>query len=487
LIAEENYYKKDQTKPINISIESTEWKFEMKNNRVIDKTIWTKFYCRPSVRMVSEIKKAVYSEKSYFQDQYWPKKSIMFDTRFNQDVKHYTITINKALRKPLFDWSSTIDATVIRKKFIDKFNESLNRVFGDNNEINLELVDFEEEWINTPANLYFKKWHTKRIEYWLLSHWEKQIIILLLNLILFQDVLENHIIFIDEMDLHLHTSLQYNLLREITENWIPANSQLRTATHSLWFIQYAKDNQEAVVIDFDSYDFDKTKELKPEKWQKIFEIAVPEDTLMSLFKDKNIIYCEWKNDRDLNCIGIENCIFIWWDRNKDRIVMENIEWSFSANEIWIIDRDYLSDKEKANIEKALPRLKILPYYCFENVLYHPENIKEAYPEFDDKTYIEQITHKKNEEKYLIKSKLSWSRDKYLVFSERKDIKNKYSFEDKNALEDIHNEIDSDVFETFFKHFNMKQYITIFFDTSKKDKLLKTNRIKNTFKKILAVA
>gem|GEM_PF-4490359 len=75
----------------------------------------------------------------------------------------------------------------------------------------------------------------------------------------------------------------------------------------------------------------------------------------------------------------------------------------------------------------------------------------------------------------------------MVFSERKDIKNKYNFEDKNALEDIHNEIDSDDFETFFKHFNMKQYITLFFDTSKKEKLLKTNRIKNTFKKILAVA
>lgn len=487
MIAEKNYYKKDQTKPINISIESTEWKFEMKDNEVIDSTIGTKFYCRPSVRIVPEPKIDGYDEKSYISDKYWVSKSIYADSRFNQDVNHYTKIINKELRKPLFSGSDTNNIVEIRKKFIDTFNQSLNRVFGDNGDINLELVDYEEEWTNTPANLYFKKWKAERLDYKLLSHWEKQIIILLLNLILNKENLENHIIFIDEMDVHLHTFLQYNIIKEVVEYQLPVNSQLRTATHSLWFIQYAKDNQEAVVIDFDSYDFDKTKELKPEKWQKIFEIAVPEDTLMSLFKDKNIIYCEWKNDRDLNCIGVENCIFVWWDRYKDRIVIENIEWSFSENEIWIIDRDFLSDKEKTNIEKSLPRLRILPYYCFENVLYHPENIKEAYPEFDNKIYIEQITHKKNEEKYLIKSKLSWSRDKYLVFSERKDIKNKYNFEDKNALEDIHNEIDSDDFETFFKHFNMKQYITLFFDTSKKEKLLKTNRIKNTFKKILAVA
>gem|GEM_PF-4943404 len=60
-------------------------------------------------------------------------------------MNHYTKIINKELRKPLFSGSDTNNIVEIRKKFIDTFNQSLNRVFGDNGDINLELVDYEEE------------------------------------------------------------------------------------------------------------------------------------------------------------------------------------------------------------------------------------------------------------------------------------------------------------------------------------------------------
>ena len=55
----------------------------------------------------------------------------------------------------------------------------------------------------------------------------------------------------DELDLHLNTQLQYNLLKEITENWIPENCQLWTASHSLGFIDYANGSEMAAIIDFD--------------------------------------------------------------------------------------------------------------------------------------------------------------------------------------------------------------------------------------------
>gem|GEM_PF-5403025 len=42
----------------------------MKDNEVIDSTIGTKFYCRPSVRIVPEPKIDGYDEKSYISDKY---------------------------------------------------------------------------------------------------------------------------------------------------------------------------------------------------------------------------------------------------------------------------------------------------------------------------------------------------------------------------------------------------------------------------------
>ena len=86
---------------------------------------------------------------------------------------------------------------------------------------------------------------------------------ILLNLFSRREHFANTIYFIDELDVHLHTRLQYALLQEIVEHWIPDHSQLWTASHSLGFIDYANSSDDATIIDFDDLDFDHPQVLQP--------------------------------------------------------------------------------------------------------------------------------------------------------------------------------------------------------------------------------
>jgi AAA15 family ATPase/GTPase len=142
--------------------------------------------------------------------------------------------------------------------------------------------------------LVFKKGNSE-ISYDLLSSGEKEIVNILFNLYVRTKVFKNTIYFFDELDAHLHTSLQYKLIKEVVEHWIPESSQVWIATHSLGFIQYAHEVSHAAVIDFDHFDFDESVTLEPQKENEIFEIAVPKSVLSVLFEDKKIVLCENKN------------------------------------------------------------------------------------------------------------------------------------------------------------------------------------------------
>ena len=96
--------------------------------------------------------------------------------------------------------------------------------------------------------MVFKKGNFK-INYDLLSHGEKQVIILLLNFIVRKEQYKDAIIYIDEMDCHLNTSLLSRLLSEIVNTWIPEDAQLWTASHALGFIDFAGSSENASIID----------------------------------------------------------------------------------------------------------------------------------------------------------------------------------------------------------------------------------------------
>jgi hypothetical protein len=110
---------------------------------------------------------------------------------------------------------------------------------------------------------------------------------------------------IDELELHIHTSMQKDLLNAIIK-LIPNDSQLWLATHSIGFLIALKEAHEGnySIIHFDENiikngSTDEKKTLEPiditrDNWQKILE--VPLDDLANLVAPKKIVYCEGKKE-----------------------------------------------------------------------------------------------------------------------------------------------------------------------------------------------
>ncbi len=341
--------------------------------------------------------------------------------------------------------------------FIKPLNDALLVIFGKQEATTLQLVQYEEASFSQPAKLIFKKGQSK-INYDLLSHGEKQVIILLLNFIVRREYYENSLIFIDEMDSHLNTTLQKNLIENIVEQWIPESSQLWTASHALGFIEYANESEKACIIDFDNFNFDMPQVLLPSPKQNIevFEIAVSKETIGRIMMGKKVIFAENKNTEHYNNLSLPNTVFFW---AKDK--MQVFDKAKNNHFEGLIDRDYLTDEEIIALKKTYPFLKILPYYCFENLLYHPSNLVEYYQKkekpFDREAYIRGIRQEKNKYQNRIILRIAKARDDYPFYKENEYDKNIKRF--KEESDKILPLLESDDFEQFYKVFSMKDYAT----------------------------
>ena len=321
-------------------------------------------------------------------------------------------------------------------------NKAFIRIFNDKKATNLRFLEVRTPHDGITTKIIFQKGESI-FNYDLLSSGEKEVVNILFNLFVRTPHYQDTIYFFDELDTHLHTSLQFNLLKEITENWIPENCQLWTATHSLGFIQYAKSSESGVIIDFDSLDFDNQITLKPISTPEVFDIAVPKEALDILFKDKKKIFCENSNALLFNTIGFADSVFLGeTDKNSVCLRVKN-----DSNIYGIIDRDYLSDDERNRLQEKYANLKVLAYYCFENYLYHPENVKEVISDFDVENYKRNIREVKNQKLSDIKYGLQNARNSYLFFKQQ-EISSK-------SFNDVFQMLDSDDFETFYKVFSMK--------------------------------
>ena len=128
---------------------------------------------------------------------------------------------------------------------------------------------------------------------------EKPAFDLILDLVLKIDYYNDGIFFIDEPEIHMHTSLQSKLIKELY-NIIPDNSQLWITTHSIGIMRMAerilKENPNSVaILDFDGYDFDSYVTIKPTKlsktvWKKFLSLAL--DDLSELIIPECIILSE---------------------------------------------------------------------------------------------------------------------------------------------------------------------------------------------------
>ena len=399
------------------------------------------FYGRSATRYLPRITHTSIGQNSFIvENSDRPNFYIDFDNRFENDINTLIYDILQKVFKGI-NTNSPEQLDDI-KAFLSRINESFTKIFDDKTAINLRFLELQIPHDGIPVRILFQKGDSI-INYDLLSSGEKEVINILFNLFVRTPHYQDTIYFFDELDTHLHTSLQYNLLKEITENWIPENCQIWSATHSLGFIQYAKSSKDAVIIDFDSLDFDIPQYLTPDVSSEVFEIAVPKETLDVLFRDKKKIFCERNNASLFNLLGLQDCIFLGeTDKNSIYLrIKDTPEKTFG-----LMDRDYLSDIERESLIKKYPNLIVLDYYCLENYMYHPDNIKELVPDFDVEKYRKMVTDRKNEKKDEIIYGLRNSRQSYIFFTQA-DI--------KNNKEDVFQLLNSDVFEDFYKVFNMK--------------------------------
>ena len=399
------------------------------------------FYGRSSFRTVPELSGQTGAAVDLTEDADRPRRFIEQDTRFATDVSQIT---EKILHEV---WGEPFDSDTMRARFTDPINEALERIFSASFATGLRLRKLIPALSGKPPDIRFQKGGSD-VHYDLLSSGEKEVFNIILNLFTRREHFPNAIYFIDELDVHLHTGLHYALVKEIVERWIPENSQLWTASHSLGFIDYASSSDDAAILDFDDLDFDQPQTLQPApKSEHIFDIAVPRSSALKVFPNKRLIVCENKNARLYNAINLPELLFIGV-RDKNSVVVQTL----SSDEFdGLIDRDFLGTEEILEIRRREATLHVLKCYALENYLYHPENIAELGPAgYDDPAYCAALENQMATVRDRMLVNLRGSRRSYEIIQEfSKELK-------ERAIQEIEQATASNDFETFYRFLDMKK-------------------------------
>lgn len=442
-----------------------------------------KFIGRSSIRIIPKIINKGDRSK-ILSDQDRPENYTENDTRFVNDVFEFIEQFNEHVRELIFS-GQKVDVPEIFKEFIEPLNNSLLAVFGGDKNTTIQFAQIQGGTMpGAPEKPIFKK-GSSEITYDLLSHGEKQVVILLINFIVRQKFYEDSIIFIDEMDCHLNASLQYALLEEIVTRWIPDSSQLWTASHALGFIDYARNSDNASIVDFDLLNFDQEQKLQPisKNNLEVYNIAIPKETLANILNGRKLVLVENKNDKLFNeSFGKENEFLFAGVQDSAEVFLRAAR---NKEIIGLRDKDYLRDDESLLIQKQCPNLKVLRFYAFENYLYHPDNIAElGLDGFNKDTYKTEITAQKNANRDSIISQIAVSRQHYIEF---KNLEKEFAKQNllKTDITPIIKALQSDDFDIFYPFFNMKgdKFFTKKFNLEPSI-LVKTNWFKNQIKAIL---
>ena len=449
------YYEKDMFAFVGISIDTSDGHFFRnlaQTGTPAHNFPINSFYGRTSIRQIPKLTRTVIGKEnlSFSNDKDRPKTFIDRDNRFENDIEKVTLSI-------LYDvFKRNTTTEQIKESYINPINRSFENIFGIESNIGIKLVSFSPPSEGKTAEIIFKK-GTSKVPYNYLSSGEKEIFNILLNLLTRREYFQDTIYFLDEIDLHLNTQLQKSLLKEITENWISDNCQLWTASHSLGFIEYANETENAAIIDLDSLDFDLPQVITPSPKNKfdVFEIAVSKEFLATIFEGKRIIFSENTDTPLYNNLKLDNTIFFNAVDKKDVFYKTKNNPTYNG----LIDRDYLTDEERQNLIIQYDHLHILNYYSIENYLYHPDNLKEYYSNigktFDKENYIAAI----KAEKITVKDKLLMgirgARDGYPFYKESEHDAKLKAF--KKSDDTILEMLNSEDFETFYKIFPAKDY------------------------------
>ncbi len=410
------------------------------------------FYGRTSVRQIPKLTRTTLGQEnvSFKDDTDRPKTFIDRDNRFENDIEKVASSILTAVFE---DKNSTEQ---IIERYFNPINKAFGNIFGHEESTRIELVSFKPPLEGKTAEILFQK-GTSQIPYDYLSSGEKEIFNILLNLLTRKEYFQDTIYFLDEIDLHLNTQLQKNLLKEITENWIPENCQLWTASHSLGFIEYANEAEHAAIIDFDNLNFDVPQVIvpSPKKNFDVFEIAVSKEFLSKVFEGKKIIFSENTDTSIYNSLNITDIIFFNAQNKADVFYKTKNNPSYNG----LIDRDYLTDDERVDLLNQYKNLYILNYYSIENYLFHPDNLEEYYKyntrEFNKDNYLNSIRVENRAIRDKILVGLMVARDSYPFYRENENFTKLKAIRPSNQT--IIEMFDSEDFETFYKVFPAKDY------------------------------
>lgn len=193
-------------------------------------------------------------------------------------------------------------------------------------------------------------------------------------------------------------------------------------------------------------------------------------------KIDNIILCEGTDVDILNSLNIRNVDFS--DEHNSYTIFQNVK---TQKRKCLRDKDYLTSEEVYKLKQKFPKYYILNYYCIENYLYHPENIKELIGiDFIENDYIDFLILKKNNLLDGLLSKIIKSRDSYA------DLKENHINPTKEGALLIYKELVSNKFEDFYKHLNMKNINKSYLDkyNLNKNKLSSTMWFKKNILMIL---
>jgi AAA15 family ATPase/GTPase len=437
------------------------------------------FYGRSAVRYLPRLTTSSRNSVDIRSDSDRPRFYIDEDRRFENDIDMLISEVVEKVFKGINQNSKEqIDEI---KALLQNMNDAFQRIFGQNAETELRFKSFVPPADGNPCKILFQKGKSE-INYDLLSSGEKEVVNLLFNLFVRSKHYTDTIYFFDEIDAHLNTALQYSLLKEITENWLPENCQLWTASHSLGFIDYARDYDQAAIIDFDNLDFDQPQVLTPAaKDVKVYDISIPKEMMDKLYSQGNrLVVCENENDWLLNSI--------------DSSILKNFLFSGMANSaavfaqvkaderiIGLRDRDYLTSNEILLLQNKYPNYKITNFYCFENYLYHPDNIAELnLTGFSISDYTNDIIKQKKQVQNTIIPNLTNARRGYEEFRIQ-------TIKPDKDLGEIIDALFSDVLENFYPFFDMKEFFKknylSQFNIHKQD-LVNTHWFKTQFEKKL---
>ncbi len=457
------YFGKTETKQISVSLQTSDGLIhtlsgENHFNRPDLST--NSFYGRSSFRQIPRLMRTGLGQGGridFEKDSDRPKFLIDRDNRFENDIEKVTEIILKEF------FRSGRSNEEIRQKYILPINEALGNIFGKGNDTKLHLIEIIPPLEGKVAQITFRKGNSE-IHYNYLSAGEKEVFNLLINLLSRASLYQDTVYYLDEIDLHLNTKLQFNLLKEITENWIPDRCQLWTATHSLGFIEYAKQSDHASILDFDDLNFDLPQTLVPEAKDnpEVYEIAVGKELLPSLFQHLAVYFVENKDQDYYASIGIPKTVFV--SANDRNSVYRKVQTSeFNG----LVDRDFLSDDDIQQIRQHYPKLRLLNYYSVENYMYHPDNLAEYYQktgkDFDKLDYIQQLKETKNDVKDSLILRIASVRSSYPYFEEPdfngKPLQKRFrsSQENFDQTAAVQGYLSNDDLETFYKSLPMKDY------------------------------